>query len=85
MLPEIGAVPTGGDTLLSPRMRAFLLPHNDIGALQQRLLDADIRVWSGRYNATSSIVRLATHVYNDRADIDALTETLAAVLGSRSR
>lgn len=80
VLSAIGAVPTGGRTLLPPRMRAFLLPHNDIGALQRRLLDDDIRVWTARRDAVTCLVRVATHVYNDKADIEALADTLASAI-----
>jgi isopenicillin-N epimerase len=80
VLSGIGAIPTGGRTLLPPRLRAFLLPHNDIAALQRRLLGESIRVWSGRRDASSCLVRIATHVYNDEADIDILAETLAAAV-----
>ncbi|CAN5545160.1 hypothetical protein BH09ACT8_BH09ACT8_17620 [soil metagenome] len=80
VLSGIGATPTGGHALLPPRLRAVLLPHNDIRALQRQLLDENIRVWSGRRDASSCLVRIATHVYNDMADIDLLAEALDAVV-----
>jgi selenocysteine lyase/cysteine desulfurase len=48
--------------------------------LARRLLGENIRVWSGRRDASSCPVRIATHVYNDEADIDVLAETLAAAV-----
>jgi isopenicillin-N epimerase len=76
-LAEVGAIPTVGAPFRPPRLRAFLLPGVDLDALTQRLLDANIRAWTGRHDDAACIVRVATHVYNDRGDID----TLAGVVG----
>jgi isopenicillin-N epimerase len=80
VLSGIGGVPTGGIGLQPPRMRAFLLPQSDLAALKQTLLDNNIRAWSGQYDASSCLVRVATHVYNDQQDIDVLAETLQAFM-----
>jgi isopenicillin-N epimerase len=80
VLSGIGAVPTGGTGLRPSRMRAFLLPHPDLAALKQTLLDNNIRAWSGRYDASTCLVRVATHVYNDEEDIDLLARTLRGLI-----
>jgi isopenicillin-N epimerase len=83
VLSGIGCVPTGGAGLRPPRMRAFLLSHPDLAVVRQTLLDKNIRVWSGRYDDSTCLVRVATHVYNDRQDIDILAETLQPLMVSR--
>jgi selenocysteine lyase/cysteine desulfurase len=76
-------MPSGGTDLRPPRMRAFLMRHPDLAALKQTLLDKNIRAWSGQYNASSCLVRVATNVYNDRHDIDVLADTLRPVMTDR--
>jgi isopenicillin-N epimerase len=79
-LSAIGAVPTGGIDLRPPRMRAFSVPLSDLAALKQTLLDNNIRVWSGQYDPSTCLVRVATHVYNDQQDIDVLAGTLHSLM-----
>jgi isopenicillin-N epimerase len=79
-LTGAGAIPTGGDTLLPPRLRAFLLPGVPAPALRQRLHDAGIRAWTGEFDENASLLRLATHVYNDPDDVEAITRAVAPLL-----
>jgi isopenicillin-N epimerase len=76
-------VPSGGADLRPPRMRAFLMRHPDLAVLKQTLLDKNIRAWSGQYDASTCLVRVATNVYNDRHDIDVLADTLRPVMTGR--
>jgi isopenicillin-N epimerase len=80
LLTAAGAIPTAGSELLPPRMRAFLLPRVPAPALRQRLLDADIRAWSGSYGIGASLVRVATHVYNDLDDVEVIAAEVKALL-----
>ena len=80
-LAAVGAVPTAGEAHRSPRLRSFLLPGVDLDALRQHLLDANIRAWTGRHDSSACIVRVATHVYNDRSDIDAVARVLDRIVG----
>lgn len=80
VLTAAGAIPTAGPELLPPRMRAFLLPGLPAAVLRQRLLDADIRAWSGSYGISASLVRIATHVYNDLEDVEAIAAEVNALL-----
>ncbi|BBZ26086.1 isopenicillin-N epimerase [Mycolicibacterium madagascariense] len=77
-LEAVGAVPTAAVGFRPPRLRSFLLPGVDLDALRRRLIDADIRAWTGRYDASTALVRVATHVYNDQRDVDALVRVVGA-------
>jgi isopenicillin-N epimerase len=80
ILTAAGAIPTAGAGLLPPRMRAFLLPGVPTPMLRQRLQDADIRAWSGDYGDSACLLRVATHVYNDLDDVEALAAEISALL-----
>ncbi len=80
VLSAIGAVPTGGVGLRPPRLRAYLLPHANLTELKQTLLDNNIRAWAGQYDASSCLIRVASHVYNDDDDIDLLARTLRGLM-----
>lgn len=82
-LSAIGAVPTGGAAFRPPRMRAFLLAGVGLTELRTMLLDNNIRAWSGQYDASSCLLRVATHVYNDQQDIDMLAASLETVTTGR--
>lgn len=81
VLSDLGAVPTATAPLLPPRMRAFLLPGVTEAEIRERLLAADVRAWSGTAGE-HTLVRLATHVYNDEDDVDALATVVAEALRS---
>jgi selenocysteine lyase/cysteine desulfurase len=57
-------------------MRGFLLPGVDLEVLRRRLLDANVRAWTGAHDASASLVRVATGVYNDQRDIDELVRAV---------
>jgi isopenicillin-N epimerase len=80
-LSDAGAVPTSDAEFHPPRMRAFLLPGVDLDDLRQRLLEGNIRAWTGRHDDSACLVRVATHVYNDRGDVDALAGIVGRLLG----
>ncbi|MGH3854728.1 MAG: aminotransferase class V-fold PLP-dependent enzyme [Pseudonocardiaceae bacterium] len=82
-LSQVGADLTGGTDLLSPRLRAFLLRGVPVDILRARLLDASIRAWTGAYGETASLLRLATHVYNDEDDVELVVRQLAPLLRHR--
>ena len=81
-LAEAGAVPTAVDDLLPPRMRSFLLNDVPLAVLREELLAAGVRAWSGSHGKHASLLRVATHVYNDENDIAAV-EGLVRELRSR--
>jgi isopenicillin-N epimerase len=82
VLTGLGAVPTAAAEFRAPRMRAFLLAGVAEPELRRRLLDADLRVWTG-VHGPHSLLRLATHVYNDEADVAALAAVVTAAIRSR--
>lgn len=79
-LSRVGADLTGGTDLLSPRLRSFLLRGVPINILRARLLDAGVRAWTEAYGETASLLRLATHVYNDEDDVELIVRQLAPLL-----
>jgi isopenicillin-N epimerase len=82
-LIEVGAVALAGPGLGSPRLRAVLLDGVAAPALRQRLLDAGIRAWTGPHGDDGSLLRVATHVYNDEGDVDSLTKVVTTLLTAR--
>jgi isopenicillin-N epimerase len=68
-LTEVGAVPTAAPEFQPPRMRSFMLKDLPISELRSRLLQADVRAWTGVHDERTSLLRLATHVYTDDQDI----------------
>jgi isopenicillin-N epimerase len=80
-MTRVGAIPTAGEHFRPPRLRAFLLPGVDLDVLRRHLTDVGIRAWTGRHDDSASLVRVATHVYNDRRDVDAVVDTIGALLG----
>lgn len=82
-LCAIGAIPTAGPGLLPPRLRAFLLDGVPAPLLRQRLLNAGIRAWTGDHGRHSSLLRVATHIYNDPSDIDAVAGKAGLLLADQ--
>jgi isopenicillin-N epimerase len=81
-LAAAGAVPTAGAGLRPPRLRGFILPGVDASVLRQHLLDAGVRAWTGGHGADSCLLRLATHVYNDEADVHTVRRVVEPLLNS---
>ncbi len=79
VLGSVGLVPTGDASLLPPRMRAFLCPGTDLDALRRALDEAGIRVWTGAGADGATILRVATHVYSDGADLRAVARAVERV------
>ncbi|WP_448062782.1 aminotransferase class V-fold PLP-dependent enzyme [Cellulomonas hominis] len=77
VLGAVGLVPTGDASLLPPRMRAFLCPGVELGALRRALDEAGIRVWTGAGADGATILRVATHVYSDSDDLQAVARAVA--------
>lgn len=78
-LSAAGVTPTAESALAPPRLRAFLAPAWTRDELRSALHEAKLRVWTGYGPEGQTIVRLATHIYNDESDI----ERTARVLSSR--
>jgi selenocysteine lyase/cysteine desulfurase len=49
-------------------------------ALREKLLEASIRAWTGSYGPDASLLRLATHIYNDVDDVDLIGRQVSALL-----
>jgi isopenicillin-N epimerase len=81
-LTALGLEPTGGDTLLPPRLRAFLVPNVNPETLNDSLERAAVRTWLGSSATGVTLLRIATHVYTDEPDLDRLVEAVRA-LGRR--
>jgi isopenicillin-N epimerase len=82
-LTEAGAIPTAGPGFRPPRLRAFRLPGVPAPLVRQRLLEAGIRTWIGSHSDSESLLRVATHIYNDQDDIDRLASQLSGLLAGR--
>ena len=83
VLTEAGAVPTAGPGFRPPRLRAFRLPGVPAPLVRQRLLEAGIRTWIGSHGDAESLLRVATHVYNDQDDVDQLASEVKGLLVGR--
>ena len=72
-LTAAGAVPTAGPGLRPPQLRSFLLEGVTADRLKAALAEAGIVAPAIPHSDTASLVRVATHVYNDFDDLEALT------------
>lgn len=79
-LRTAGATPTAGDSLQPPRLRAAVLGGVARDTLAEALLASKLRCFSGLGPSGETIVRVATHVYNDESDVDRLCEVVADCL-----
>ncbi len=77
VLTSVGAIATAGPPFRPPRLRTFILPGVALPVLQEQLSDKNIRAWTGSRGTDSSLVRIATHVYNDPTDLDALADAVS--------
>ena len=66
-----GLTPTAEDQLLPPRLRGFVAHGIELDELREALLTLDVRAWTGTADG-STILRVATHVYNDLDDVAAI-------------
>ncbi len=69
-LEEAGAISTSAAELRPPRLRAAVLPGVDREPLRDAMDEARIRCFTGYGPEGQTMIRLATHVYNDEGDID---------------
>lgn len=75
-LSAVGVTPTADSSLVPPRLRAFLAPAWARDDLRGALHEAKLRVWTGYGPEGQTIVRLATHIYNDEEDIERTARVL---------
>jgi isopenicillin-N epimerase len=76
-LGSIGT-PTSGQEFLPPRLRAVILPGRPRDAVRAALDAAGIRVWTGIGPQGETVLRVATHVYNEESDVDRLCDAVAS-------
>ena len=76
----MGAVPTAGPGLRPPQLRSFLLEGVTAGRLKAALAEAHIVAPALPHSDTASLLRVATHVYTDDADVDAVTTVVRRLL-----
>ncbi|MGK8523583.1 aminotransferase class V-fold PLP-dependent enzyme [Nocardia asteroides] len=79
-LARIGARPTATAKYSPPRMRSFILDAVTVTEVVTALQSARLRAWVGPGASGECLLRIATHVYNDQHDIDALTNQIQEVL-----
>ncbi|TQM31057.1 aminotransferase class V-fold PLP-dependent enzyme [Nocardia bhagyanarayanae] len=79
-LTGLAARPTAEREYLPPRLRSFILEGVTVAEVKTALSEADIRTWVGPGPSGECLLRIATHVYNDRGDIAALAARLEEVL-----
>jgi isopenicillin-N epimerase len=77
-LERIGGVPTSPPGLRAPRLRAVVLPARSRDDVRAALERAGVRAWTGVGPNGETMLRVATHVYNDAADVDRLCEVVGA-------
>lgn len=80
LLTEVGAQPVASPGLSAPRMRAFILRGVTVAGIKAVLSKADIRAWVGPGPRGESLLRFATHIYNDQHDLEALAGRIKEVL-----
>lgn len=81
-LGGLGLRPTAAPALVPPRLRGFLVPGVTLTDLRACLNEARVRAWSGSAADGGTLLRVATHVYNDTADV---VPTIDAVRRALSR
>ncbi|MEV0028405.1 aminotransferase class V-fold PLP-dependent enzyme [Nocardia sp. NPDC050793] len=79
-LEALAARPTAGREYLPPRLRSFILDGVTVAEVKSALSKADIRAWVGPGPSGECLLRIATHIYNDRGDVAALAALLEEVL-----
>ncbi|GAA1762412.1 aminotransferase class V-fold PLP-dependent enzyme [Luedemannella helvata] len=76
IMVALGATPTTSPEFMPPRMRAFFLDGVSVVDVKTALSAANIRAWVGSDAGGRTILRVATHVYNDAADLSLLGSTI---------
>jgi isopenicillin-N epimerase len=83
-LARAHAVPTSAEALWPPRMRAAFLPHASRDDLRAALDAVGIRAFTGYGPGGETMLRVATHVYNDESDVDRLCDVVAGLRPPRA-
>jgi len=77
-LEAVGGVATATEQFLAPRLRAVALPSHDRAELLGAMAAKGLRGWTGLGPSGETMLRVATHVYNDESDVDRLCDVVAA-------
>lgn len=77
---SIGARTTATTPYQPPRLRAFILDQLTVSDVKELMTQAGIRAWVGPGADGECILRIATHVYNDLTDIEAVVSQLKGAL-----
>ncbi|MCV2394401.1 aminotransferase class V-fold PLP-dependent enzyme [Actinotalea sp. M2MS4P-6] len=81
-LVDAGLRPTADGALVPPRLRGFVVDGVPLQGLRTALAEHRVRAWTGATpDGTpdgATLLRVATHVYNDAADLGPLTGALTA-------
>jgi isopenicillin-N epimerase len=80
-LVQCGLAPTGGASLLAPRLRSFVMPEVAADELQRALDSTRVRAWVGTAPAGRTVLRVATHVFTTEAHIERLVQAVSAQPG----
>jgi isopenicillin-N epimerase len=70
--------PTCDPALRPPRLRAVVLPGRSRAAVRAALDRAKVRGWTGTGPNGETVVRIATHVFNEESDVDRLCDAIDA-------
>jgi selenocysteine lyase/cysteine desulfurase len=76
-----GLGPTGGASLLAPRLRSFVVPEFTADELRRALDRARVRAWVGAAPTGQTLLRVATHVFTTEAHIERLVQVVSAQPG----
>lgn len=77
-LAAVGGMATATEPFLPPRLRAVVLPAHDRAVLLAAMAAEGLRGWTGVGPSGETMLRVATHVYNDESDVDRLCDVVAA-------
>lgn len=80
LLTSIGARPTATRRYQPPRLRGFILDGVTVPQVKELLSRAGVRAWVGPGADGECLLRVATNVYNDITDIEAVVAQLEGVL-----
>jgi isopenicillin-N epimerase len=81
VLTAAGARAAAGPSLRAPRLRSFVLDGVGAEALKEALADAGVVAPAIELGDTGSMIRIATHVYTDDADVDRAATVVRQLLG----
>jgi isopenicillin-N epimerase len=80
LMTALGARATVTPCYAPPRMRGFVLDGVTVAQVKELLSAAGIRAWVGPGADGECLLRIATHLYNDMTDIEAVACQLKGVL-----